>query len=139
MGDHASAHASITPLATIHDPSRSEPADATPAASVPLACVPDALATHERPAHFALLARLFSEAVRERRELPDGAAFRFDAAAFDDVARFVANERRCCPFLTFTLELTSDGPLWLRLAGPPGTRDFLEAELPGLGAHRGEW
>ena len=45
-------------------------------------------------------------------------------------ARFVANERRCCPFLTFTLELAPDGgPLWLRLTGPAGTRAFLEAEF----------
>ena len=67
--------------------------------------------------------------------LPDGYAYRFDADAFDDVARWVANERRCCPFLTFALELSPEGgPLWARLTGPEGTRAFLDAELPAPGA-----
>jgi hypothetical protein len=121
----------MTPMTTAH------PGGATPPASdLPLACVPDAIPTAERPLHFALLARLFEEAARERRELAGGYAFRFDADALDDVARFVANERRCCPFLAFTLELApSGGPLWLRLTGPAGTRAFLDLELP----RRPEW
>ena len=104
---------------------------ATPATPGPLVCIVDAIPPDERPAHFALLTRLFSEVARERREVPDGYAFRFDPDAFDDVARFVANERRCCPFLTFALDLAPNaGPLWLRLTGPVGTREFLDAELP---------
>jgi hypothetical protein len=87
----------------------------------------------ERADHFALLNRLFGEAVRERRSVasPDeGYAFRFDADAFDDVGRFVRNERLCCPFLSFTVELSPDGgPIWVRLTGPSGTRSFLDAEL----------
>ena len=99
--------------------------------TVPLACVPGAIPAAERRAHFALAGRLFGAELRERRALPDGYAYRFDAEAFDDVARWMANERRCCPFLTFTLELEPDGgPLWVRLAGPAGTRAFLDAELP---------
>lgn len=106
--------------------------------TLPLACVPGAIPAGDRRAHFALAARLFREAARDRRELPgglpdaaEGYAFRFDADAFDDAARFVANERRCCPFLTFALDLApAGGPLWLRLTGPVGTRAFLEAELP---------
>jgi hypothetical protein len=105
------------------------------AAPLPLACVPGAIPAAERGAHFALVTRLFTEDARERRPLADGAAgyaFRFDARAFDDVARWITNERRCCPFLTFGVELSPDGgPLWLRLAGPAGTREFLDAELPG--------
>ena len=98
--------------------------------SIPLACTPAAIPADARGAHFALGARLFGVRVRERRDLPDGVELRFDAADFDDVARFVGNERRCCPFLHFHLELLpGDGPLWLRLAGPAGTRDLLAAEL----------
>jgi hypothetical protein len=100
-------------------------------ASPPLACVPGAIPAAERAAHFALLTRLLTHDARERRTLPDGYAYRFDAAAFDDVARWIANERRCCPFLSFTLALSpDDGPLWVQLAGPPGTHAFLDAELP---------
>lgn len=98
--------------------------------SLPLACVAGAIPAAERPAHFALIKELFTTAAQERRELPDGYGFRFDAARIEHIARFVANERQCCPFLTFTIELTpGGGPLWLRLTGPEGTREFLDAEL----------
>lgn len=46
------------------------------------------------------------------------------------VARFVANERKCCPFVSFSIEVSGDGPVWLRMTGPAGTRECLEAELP---------
>jgi hypothetical protein len=104
------------------------------ATAIPLACVPGAIPPAERQAHVALAARLLAESVRERRALTggeDGYAYRFDADAFDDLARWIANERRCCPFLTFTLELApGGGPVWARLAGPAGTRELLDAELP---------
>ncbi|HKG93941.1 MAG TPA: hypothetical protein VKA84_18675 [Gemmatimonadaceae bacterium] len=100
--------------------------------STPLACVPGAIPTADRPAHFALAARLFGDASRERCALPDGYAFRFEPDALEQVARFVANERKCCPFLTFTIALAAGGgPLWLQLTGPVGTREFLDAELAG--------
>ncbi len=66
----------------------------------------------------------------ERVPLPEGYAFRFDCSEFEDVARFVTNERRCCPFLTFEVELAAQsGPIWLRMTGPEGTRAILDAEL----------
>lgn len=106
-------------------------ADTTTGSSTPLACVPEAIPHGERPSHFALLTRLFAEAARERREVPNGYAFRFDAEAFDDIARFVALERLCCPFLDFVIELSPHaGPLWLSMTGPATTREFLDVELP---------
>ena len=101
------------------------------AGAVALACVPGAIPAAERGAHFERLTRLFTTAVRERRALPDGYAYRFDAGAFEELARWMALERRCCPFLRFALEVApDDGPVALRLTGPPGTRAFLDAELP---------
>jgi hypothetical protein len=98
--------------------------------AVPLACVPGAIPPAERAAHFALLTELFGDAVQERRELADGYAFRFAPDRLDGVMRFVVNERRCCPFLEFGITISpADGPVWLRLTGPEGTRAFLEAEL----------
>ena len=98
--------------------------------TTPLACTPAAIPADARGAHLALGVRLFGSRVRERRDLPHGVELRFDADDLDDVARFVGNERRCCPFLRFDLELLpGGGPLWLRLTGPVGTRDFLAAEL----------
>lgn len=99
-------------------------------AALPLACVPDSIAPVDRAPHFALISRLFRERMQERQTLDDGYAFRFAAQDFTDLARFVENERRCCPFLTFLLEVAPvDGPLWLRILGPAGTPEFLDAEL----------
>lgn len=97
--------------------------------AAPLVCVPGAIPADARPAHFALAAELFG-AVREQRETEDGYAFRFAPEWLERVARFVANERLCCPFLAFTLTLEPEGgPFWLRLSGPEGTREFLRTEL----------
>lgn len=97
--------------------------------TAPLACVPGAIPPEERPAHFALAAELFGT-VEERRPVQEGYAFRFAPGQLERVARLVANERRCCPFLEFTITAgPGDGPVWLRLTGPRGTREFLDAEL----------
>ncbi len=98
---------------------------------VPLACVPDAIPAAERPAHFALIQRLFGEAVLTRQNHPGGYTFGFPPDSFAEIARFVGNEQKCCPFLAFTLQLGRNQRLvWLSLTGPEGTRAFLDAELP---------
>ena len=100
-----------------------------------LACVPSAIPTAERPAHFSLGRELLEVRAVERVALSNGYAVRFQPDEFEAVARFVANERKCCPFLTFELALEpASGPLWLRMTGPDGTRAVLDAELgPGGG------
>ena len=95
-----------------------------------LACVPSSIPTAERSAHFALGRELLEGRAVERVALSDGYAVRFQPDDFEAVARFVANERKCCPFLTFELALEpASGPLWLRMTGPEGTRAVLDAEL----------
>jgi hypothetical protein len=95
-----------------------------------LACVPFAIPEAERTEHFELARRLLTERAMERADLPQGYAFRFENEAFESVARFVANERKRCPFMTFELTLAPEsGPIWLRMTGPEGTRSVLEAEL----------
>lgn len=101
--------------------------------ALPLACVPGAILPADRSAHFELLTRLFTAEVRERREYPDGYAFRFDAGAWFDLTRWIDNERRCCPFLRFGLDLfPAGGDIWVRLSGPAGVHAFLDAELPPI-------
>lgn len=96
----------------------------------PLACDMTAIPPERRAGHQALAARLFGGSAEELRELPDGYAWRFASDHYPDVAAFVADERRCCPFLTFTLTLAPDGgPLWLHLTGPGEIKAFLQAEL----------
>ena len=74
---------------------------------------------------------LFS-AVAEVRALPDGYALRFPGEAdwLATLAEFIRFERACCPFLRFELHAEQqDGPLWLRLRGPAGTKEFVAALL----------
>jgi hypothetical protein len=95
-----------------------------------LVCVPDAISLELRPAHFARVKRLFGEAALERQALTDGYEFVFRASELEEVARFVALERKCCPFLSFTMEVTDgDDRVRLRIHGPPGSREVIEAEI----------
>ena len=94
------------------------------------ACDMTAIPPEARGAHQALIRRLMTEAVEEVRELPDGLAFQFPAEEYDAVAEFVGRERLCCPFLTFTLDVSPErGPLRLRLTGAEGAKEFIRAEL----------
>lgn len=110
---------------TVREPSRTAEHDEP----LPLACVPGAIPEGERADHFALIASLFRERVQHKSPLRDGYEYGFAASDFFDLARFVENERRCCPFLTFSLEVAAGGTVRLRLTGPAGTAEFLDAEL----------
>lgn len=95
-----------------------------------LVCVPSAIPAGQRLQHFALARQLFTRRALERRDLPDGYEIRFAQDDFEAVTRFATNERLCCPFLQVDIRAEPDaGSLWLRMTGPPGTREVLEAEL----------
>lgn len=98
---------------------------------VPIACNLAALTPDQRQRHAALAEQL-AQAVEAVEELADGYAFRYttDESTWITITTWVEGERRCCPFLTFTLERTGDGPMWVRLTGPNGVKDFLAAQLP---------
>jgi hypothetical protein len=99
----------------------------------PLVCRIDAILENERAAHFALAAELFGTQAQEQRDHPHGYAFRFTPDALEALTRFVSRERRCCPFLAFTVTVApEDGPVWLEITGPEGTREFLASDLPGI-------
>ncbi len=98
--------------------------------SVPFACDMAAIPAEQRATHHALSRQLTSEAAVEIRDTPDGLYFSFLAAAYDDVVRFIAYERLCCPFLRFALDVAPQGGLIsLTLTGPPGAAAFIRAEL----------
>jgi len=100
-----------------------------PASVSPLACDLTAIDAGRRAAHRDLAEHLVSHGAQETHELPDGYAFRFTADQYASVTTFVANERLCCPFFTFVLEVQADhGPLWLRITGREGVKAvFAEA------------
>ena len=71
-------------------------------------------------------------ATKEQRELPDGYAFRFvsDQSTILLVSEFIARERLCCPFFKFEMAVEpEDGPLWMRLHGAEGIKDFIKLEF----------
>ena len=71
---------------------------------------------------------------QEVRWLPDGVALRFtlEPGRLATLGTFIDLERQCCAFLRFRLVVEpGEGAVWLELTGPPGTRDFLAAEVVG--------
>ena len=98
--------------------------------SPPIACL---LPEEELAVREADLLRELFPAIQETRELPDGYAYRFpgDAEWVLKLAQFVVFERVCCPFFTFEMDFEPEqGPVWLHLRGPEGTKEFLEPLSP---------
>lgn len=96
-----------------------------------MACNLTAIPAGQRQQHMATAEQLFA-AVQETRELPNGYAFRLpqEPDMWLKAAEFIANERLCCPFFGFGLELEPErGPLWLKLTGGTGVKEFLQREF----------
>ena len=66
-----------------------------------------------------------------RAELADGFELSFDATRLDLAAlgEWIALERRCCPFLSFRLDIEPAGKTTLALTGGPGVKEFLRSEM----------
>jgi hypothetical protein len=97
----------------------------------PFFCDFSAMDLEQKKRH-SILARDLLPKHLEMKELPDGFAFRFsnDRVLFTGLSELATLERLCCPFLTITMELQFDqGPMWLKLTGEDGVKDFLRAEL----------
>jgi hypothetical protein len=88
------------------------------------------LAPELRTTHLEMARQLFGVAAAEVLELADGYAMRYAADQYDQVVAFIAAERQCCPFFTFTLEVTpAQGPIWLRMTGAPGVKELIQSTL----------
>jgi hypothetical protein len=80
-------------------------------------------------------AGLFADLARRRQEarwLPEGITLRYSSeqGTLALLGDFIPLESECCPFLRFQLTVEpGGGPIWLELAGPPGTREFLVQEI----------
>ncbi len=102
-----------------------------------LACDLDALDPAERDQQAATLEQLRLR-VQAVEELPDGWALQLPTAdeTLHLAARFIANERRCCPFFEFNLNVTAGaGPIWLRITGQAGVKAFLAGAFASGGSH----
>jgi hypothetical protein len=101
-----------------------------PDVHLPIACDLRLLDTDQRTVHLAHATDLLGHAAQEIQELADGYAFRFAARDYAQVIAFIANERVCCAFLTFVLEVpAAQQSLWLRITGQAGVKAFLRTAL----------
>ena len=97
---------------------------------IPLACNLSAIDAECRSQHITSARYLLSNVAQERQELPEGFTFRFMAEDYLLVVEFIANERLCCPFFRFVLEISpAQGPIWLHITGGEAVKAFLQAEL----------
>ena len=100
----------------------------------PLACDMTAIPSEQRQTHLTASRELFSQ-IRETRELSEGYQFQFadEPKVLSRLVEFVALEKLCCPFLNFAIEIEAEsGPIWLRLTGREGVKEFIREEISGL-------
>ena len=109
----------------------SEPSSQTEHVS-PFACNALALSPEVRKRHFEELGPALLKLKRSTRELPDGYEFELpaDNRTYQLLTEWAFQERLCCPFLDIGLRFDREsGPLWLRLTGRPGTKEFIKEEF----------
>jgi hypothetical protein len=115
-------------------------ASVTSAAENALVCNVAAPSASQRERH-QKLGRMLRSALVEKAELENGYVFVMDLGRLPldsagapfcvvEVAEWVDLESRCCPFLSFGIELEPKGKtVRLRLTGGKGVKPFLESEL----------
>ena len=103
----------------------------------PLACNAFALSPEVRKRHFEELEPALLKLKKSMRELPDGYEFELpaDKKTYQLLTGWTFQERLCCPFFDIGLRFDREnGPLWLRLTGRPGTKDFIKEEFGNVTA-----
>ncbi len=101
----------------------------TPQDDVIIACDPNAIPADMRDRWVETGKQVYA-AVQEMQEMPEGYGFRLppDSAMLLKVAEYIANERLCCPFIRFTLEIEPNrGSFWLRLTGGEGVKEYMRS------------
>lgn len=97
----------------------------------PFYCNRLALNPEERKRHFDELGPKLRSLRTAVRELKDGYEFEFpgDAGTYQLLSEWAIQERLCCPFFDINLRLEPEGgPMWLRLTGRPGTKEFIKID-----------
>jgi hypothetical protein len=106
----------------------------------PFACDAAAFSPAVRKRHFEELGPKLRALRRSARELSDGYEFEFppDPATYALLSEWMIQERSCCPFFDLSLRFDREGgPLWLRLTGRNGVKEFIKAEFPEAWFRRG--
>lgn len=101
----------------------------TSGGKVVIACNLGAIPADERD-RWVETGKFVYAAVEEIQDLPTGYGFRLpaDSAMLLKVAEYIANERLCCSFLRFTVEIEPQGgPCWLSLTGAEGVKEYIRS------------
>ena len=109
----------------------SEPSSQTEHVS-PFACNGLALSPEVRKRRFEELGPALLKLKKSTRELPDGYEFELspDKGTYQLLTEWAYHERLCCPFFDIDVRFEREnGPLWLRLTGRPGTKEFIKEEF----------
>jgi hypothetical protein len=99
----------------------------------PLVCNMNVFTPAQRESHIQNTIQLIQE-MQGVLEIENGYAFTFpnETDFISKIAEFISNERLCCPFLKFALNVASSSePISLALTGASGTQEFLRAEFDG--------
>jgi hypothetical protein len=93
--------------------------------TIPIACSLNAEELTERK---KLFVRIGKE-IEETEERESGYAYRFASdSLLPELLDIIRAERQCCPFFRFVLAFEpGNGPLWLEVTGPKGTKEFLRS------------
>jgi hypothetical protein len=97
----------------------------------PFYCNRLALTPEVRKRHFEELGPKLRSLRKSVRELDNGYEFEFpgDPATYQLLAEWAIQERLCCPFFDINLQLEPEGgPLWLRLSGRQGIKEFIKVD-----------
>lgn len=95
-----------------------------------IACNPSAINANDRPAHVDLSKEIFASSnLLEVKELANGYAFRMplETPMILKLAQFIANERLCCNFFTFTVVVRDQ--LWLELTGSEEVKQIIRTDI----------
>jgi len=99
----------------------------------PFYCNIKVLSVAER-AHKKQIGEKMAASQVETKELPYGYAYRYrpGGVSLVELADWVESERRCCPFFDMAIETKREGgPVWLKITGRQGVKEFIRGEFKG--------
>jgi hypothetical protein len=85
-------------------------------------------------AHKKQIGEKMAASQMEMKELPNGYAYRYrpGGVSIVELADWVESERRCCPFFDIAIETEREGgPVWLKITGRQGVKEFIRGEFKG--------
>ena len=76
---------------------------------------------------------ILAAALQERKDLPDGYAYRFDQRVLKLLGEWVEIEAKCCQPLTYEVSVAPQpgGAVWVRITGQEA-KEFIDAEFAPL-------